>query len=193
MYGQIGSWEEGLAIAMDAGSLKWLDTQGTDRGVCVSVLPDRAVAIKPQQHKRFTNARKIAARGRGAAVDYQDGASFPWEIVNGGSLSLPRFELYEVKFDLVEGALYASLPADHLLPWPKLRDCAAYDRPTKIVQELERRMCSARDASLGLSPAKWSWVPMPEAFRNELARGVYADCLRAVIDRRPYAKQAEAA
>jgi hypothetical protein len=191
MYGQVGSWDEGLSVTFDAKALAWLDAQGTERmisivteGRQVLVCPDDGVNSQPELR------RKVANRGSGSHVDYRDGALFQWDIVQG--FDLPRFSLFEVKWLFGNDGyyLYTELPADHLLPWPKLRECASYDMPKKIVEDLERRMKSAKAAYPDLKPAQWRWEPMPEKFRSMLAKGVYGDCLKAVIAGEDYAEAA---
>lgn len=188
MYGQIGSWDEGLTVTFDAKSLAWLDAQDTERmisiiteGLQVLICPDDGVHSQPELR------RKVSNRGMGAHSEYRNGATFSWDTVQG--FDLPRFSLYEVKWLFGNDGyyLYAELPAAHLLPWPKLRECASYDVPTKIIQDLEQRMKSAKAAYPDIPPAKWRWEPMPEKFRNMLARGVYGDCLKAVIAGESYA------
>lgn len=183
MYGQIGSWDEGLVITFDDQALAWLDAQDTDRYVWpffevvdgqlhVSVIPGKGPA----------NARRVSNKGRGAHVDYQFAVRWDWKDLK--SVTLSRFELVEVKFqpDGEDAESFSfTLPKLHMLPWPKLRKCEAYDLPTQIVKEMEARMKSAKAAFGDLPPAKWTWVPLPERYRDQLARGVYADCLRAVL------------
>ena len=198
MYGQIGSWDEGLSVTFDDKALTWLDAQGTDRHVTVDLdfSPTdgrRDVIVSPVRKgvRGETKTRKVSNRGPSAHSDYDHGATWDWDQVNG---QLSRFELCEVKFKPVDDGhtewLTLSLPLLHLLPWPKLRECSAYDLPREIVRELEARMKSARDAAGDLPPSKWHMLPLPDRLRSAISREAYAGCLRAVIAGEAYAEAA---
>ena len=188
MYGQVASWDEGLAVTFDEKALAWLDAQGTERMISI-ITEDRRVLVCPDDgvNSQPELRRKVTSAGSRCHVDYRNNALFQWDTVQG--FDLPRFSLYEVKWLFGNDGyyIYTELPADHLLPWPKLRECASYDVPTKIVQDLERRMRSAKEAQPHLKPAQWHWEPMPEKFRDMLAKGVYGACLKAVIAGESYA------
>lgn len=185
-HAQIAAWDEGLAIALDDTALEWLDGWKTDRNVSL-VTEGRRVLICPDDGSANADLRmRVSNRGYGAHSDFRHGTTFMWDKVQGDDL--PRFALTELRLLPSNGGryLYADIPADHLLPWPKLRDCASYDVPQQLVRDLEMRMRSCRDASPHVAPAKWQWVPMPKKFRDRLAPGVYGDVLRAVIAGVPY-------
>lgn len=66
---------------------------------------------------------RVCFRGMRNAVLH--GVTLDWRLVQGTPLL--RFELFELSFKPTDGiAVELSLPADHMLPWPKLRDCASY-------------------------------------------------------------------
>jgi hypothetical protein len=95
---------------------------------------------------------------------------------------LPRFELLELEFEPTEGiALELKLPADHMLPWPKLRDCETYSVTEVAMAELERRLTSAAKCFKGQRPASWSWVQPSESVRALLPKGFWAEALKRAI------------
>lgn len=182
MMGQVASWDEGLAISFDCNLLKWLDGWDTDRHISI-VTEGRTIIICPDDGKDTEPElrRRVTSRGLGSHSDFRHGATFSWNVVQGDDL--PRFALYEARWSPGNGGfyVYTDLPPDHLLPWPKLRDCASYDVPSQIQRDLVLRMRSARDASLGLAPSKWTMEPLPKKFRDRLPPDAYAACLRQVI------------
>ncbi len=186
-HAQIAAWDEGLAVNLDTAALEWLDSWNLDRYVSL-VAEGRRLLICPDDGSSNADLLRlrISPKGPGAHSDFRNGSIFPWAKVQGDDL--PRFALTELR--LLPGNngyyLYTTIPDDHLLPWPKLRDCASYDVPQQLVRDLEIRMRSCRDASPDITPAKWQWVPMPKKFRDRLAPGVYGDVLRAVIAGVPY-------
>mgnify|MGYP000010467457 FL=1 len=185
LYGQIGSWDEGLGIGLDGAAFEWLGRQDTDRHASIFT-EDRRLYLCPDDGSDMSGGkvlRRIGNRGRGAHSDFRNGAIFEWGQPFLGWKAFPRFANFEVKWHLGNDGLYlyAELPSDHLLPWPKLRDCASYTMPEQVVLDLEKRMRSARDAFPNLKPAQWTWMPMPKKFRDMLAPGVYGNCLKAVI------------
>lgn len=188
MFANIGAWDEGLAINLDATTVAWLDEQATDRHISI-VAEGRSILICPDDgvHNKEMR-RRVSNRGYGAHGDYRHGATFGWDLVQGEDM--PRFSLFETKLGFGNDGLYlyADLPADHLLPWPKLRDCRSYTMPEQVVKDLEMRMRSASRAFGKLPPTKWSWVPMPKKYRDLLAPGVYGDCLKAVVAGKQYLK-----
>jgi hypothetical protein len=173
MQGQIGSWDKCLAITFDREALSWLDSLNVDRRVLVSVSLDRSILVLPD-----AMGHKVTFRGQHNAVGY--GVFIDWG--NTSVPPLPRFELLELKFKPTKGiALELKLPADHMLPWPKLRDCETYSATEVAMAELERRLTSAAKCFKGQRPASWSWVQPGEGIRALLPKGFWAETLRRAI------------
>lgn len=176
MRGQIGSWDECLAVTLEDDALEWLDSCGCDRRVLIDVdKTARVVTVMPDP-----SGFKVSHRGMRNAVLH--GVTLDWRLVNGPPL--PRFELMPISLDPTEGiALEIGLPADHLLSWPRLRDCASYSAAEVACAELERRMMSAA-LSYGpdVLPKFWAWVPPPEEARHLLPVGFWSQALRRAVN-----------
>lgn len=174
MRGQVGSWDECLALTLADDALAWLDTFGVDRRVLISVGPDRSITVLPDP-----SGHRVCFRGMRNAVLH--GVTLDWRLVQGSPL--PRFELFELSFEPTDGiAVELSLPADHLLPWPKLRDCASYSAAEVAMAELERRMMSAARAFGSLTkPCHWNWVYPPDEIKDLLPKGFWSEALRRAI------------
>jgi hypothetical protein len=67
---------------------------------------------------------------------------------------IARFELHEIDLDAdpYQKRMGAFIPANHLLPWPKLRRCDAYYTPEEIVRQVLMRRRSAIAAGLTKMP-----------------------------------------
>ena len=178
MRGQIGSWDEGLAVTLEPDALEWLDSLKVDRRVLVTTdLARRSVIVLPDP-----TGHRVSTRGMRNAVLH--GVMMDWRLIDGPPL--PRFELMPISLDPTNGiALEIGLPLDHHLPWPKLRECERYDVYAVAAAELERRFMSAACyyASLGeyVEPKHWSWVMPPDHVR-EMLRGFWPEALRRAID-----------
>ncbi|UUV44803.1 hypothetical protein RCRUDOLPH_36 [Rhodobacter phage RcRudolph] len=110
------------------------------------------------------------------------GVTLDWRLVNGPPL--PRFELMPISLEPTDGiALEIGLPMDHLLSWPRLRDCASYSAAEVACAELERRMMSAaKYYGASVEPKLWAWVPPPEEARSLFPKGFWPQALRRAID-----------
>lgn len=173
MQGQIGSWDQCLAITFDPEALLWLDSLDVDRRVLVSVSLDRSILVLPD-----AAGHKVTFRGPRNAVEH--GVVIDWRLTSAPPL--PRFELLELEFEPTDGiALELNLPADHMLPWPKLRDCESYSATEVAMAELERRLTSAAKCFKGQRPASWSWVQPGEDVRALLPKGFWAEALKRAI------------
>jgi hypothetical protein len=133
---QVGHWHSGMAVKMDDTGLKWLDGLGNGRRVTVSVLEDRTVIVSSDAEGHVVGSHDI---GRAEDYPYISKRS-PVEV------DISRFELLELAFLTREhpGRLYARLPEDHLLPWPRfiVSTVCVFDPQELVVTELERRMVS---------------------------------------------------
>lgn len=176
MRGQIGSWDECLAVTLEDDALEWLDSCGCDRRVLIDVDRDRRlVTVMP-------DASGFRVTGRGMRNAVLHGVTLDWRLVKGSPL--PRFELMPISLDPTEGvALEIGLPADHLLSWPKLRDCASYSAAEVAMAELERRMTSAaRSYGPDVLPKYWAWVAPPDEARRLLPEGFWGQALRRAVN-----------
>jgi len=54
-----------------------------------------------------------------------------------------RCTVFEVEATLIDERLEYVLPADHLLPWPYLRECKAFDKLAVARREIKTRIASA--------------------------------------------------
>ena len=177
MRGQIGSWDECLAVTMEPCTLEWLDSFDVDRRVLIAVdLPRRSVLVMPD-----AAGHRVCGRGMRNAVLH--GVTLDWRLVDGSPL--PRFELMPIDLEPTDGiALEIGLPLDHLLSWPRLRECESYDVVAVACAELERRMQSAA-AYYGttVDPKHWTWVPPPEEARKLFPGGFWGQALKRAIAR----------
>lgn len=175
MRGQIGSWDECLAVTLEDDAMEWLDSCGCDRRVLIDVDEGkRLVTVMPDP-----TGHRVCHRGMRNAV--LNGVTLDWRLVNGPPL--PRFELMPIDLDPTEGiALEIGLPLDHMLSWPRLRDCASYTAAEVACAELERRMNSAaKFYGPDVPPRLWTWVPPTEEARHLLPKGFWAEALRRAI------------
>lgn len=171
VHGQIGSWDEGLALTLELDGLRWLDLVGYDRRVTIEVDEvDRRITVKPDPA-----GRRVSRRGEHNAVRY--GVVLSWESL--GAPLLPRFELMPVRFeDLASNAIGVVLPPDHLLPWPRLRPCARYSLMEVAMAEIERRMTSAaRSYGPDAQPRHWRWTPPPPEVRSLMSSAWWGEAL----------------
>lgn len=155
MRGQIGSWDECLAITLDAEGLYWLATHDVDMRVLIDVdHAKRLVTVMPDR-----KGHKVCHRGMRNAVLH--GVTLDWRLVRGSPL--PRFELMPIDLEPTDGvALEIGLPPDHMLSWPRLRDCASYSAAEVACAEIERRMMSAASFyGPDVLPKHWTWNPPP--------------------------------
>lgn len=176
MRGQIGSWDEGLTLTLEPDGLEWLDSCNCDRRVLIDVDSlERSIIVLPD-----LSGHRVSRRSTQNAVLH--GVTLDWRFVN--SPPLPRFELMPFNLKLTEDiALEIKLPMDHLLPWPRLRDCARYSATEVACAEIERRMMSAAlYYGPNLKPAYWSWTSPPKEIRGFIPRNFWADALRRATD-----------
>lgn len=155
MQGQIGSWDECLAITFDADSMHWLALHDVDMRVLIDVdNSKRVITVMPD-----ANGYKVYHRGMRNAVLH--GVTLDWRLVQGSPL--PRFELMPIDIEPTDGiALEIELPLDHMLSWPRLRDCASYSATEVACAEIERRMMSAASFyGPHVLPKHWTWNPPP--------------------------------
>lgn len=175
MRGQIGSWDECLAVTLEDDALEWLDSCRCDRRVLIDVDKERRlVTVMPDPE-----GHRVSHRGMRNAVLH--GVTLDWRQVDGQPL--PRFELMRVKLDPTDGvALRIWLPLDHLLSWPRLRDCASYSAAEVACAELERRVASAA-AYYGpdVKPALWTWTHPPEEVRELIGMKMWGEIMRRAI------------
>jgi len=175
MRGQIGSWDECLAVTLEYDALAWLDACGCDRRVLIDVdKTTRVVTVMPDE-----TGHRVCHRGMRNAVLH--GVTLDWRLVNGPPL--PRFELMPISLDATDGvALEIGLPPDHLLSWPRLRDCASYSAAEVACAELERRLMSAASFyGPEVLPKYWTWVQPPEEARQLISRAFWSEALRRAI------------
>ena len=88
MQGQIGSWDQCLAITFGPEALLWLDSLDVDRRVLVSVSLDRSILVLPD-----ATGHKVSFRGPRNAVEH--GLVIDWRLTSAPPL--PRFELLELE------------------------------------------------------------------------------------------------
>lgn len=176
MHGQVGSWDEYLAIALDGDALSWLDSFGPDRRVLVSVSgPERTVEVRPVE------VGGLHVTHRGVRNTLWHGVKVPWTSVSGPHLE--RFELLDVVFRADGDRAVTVLPPLHQLPWPRLRDCAGYCAVDVAMAELMGRLQSAVAAYGGQPLRKWLWTPPPQWLLDALPPGAYSAALRRALGR----------
>lgn len=175
MRGQIGSWDEFLVITLETDALEWLDSHDCDRRVLIDVdNSSRVVTVMPD-----IAGHKVGHRGVRNAV--LNGVSLGWHLIQGPKL--PRFELMAIDLDPSEGvALEIGVPIDHLLSWPRLRDCSRYSAAEVACSELERRIQSAaKFYGPDTPPRLWSWVTPPKDICALFPRGFWAHTLHKAL------------
>src|SRR5690606_16454891 len=132
MLGQVGCWGNGLDVGFSPEMLEWLDSYGVERRVSLatlavtqrddsgSVTVDRTVRLVP-------DAEGVRVSPMNETMYFLHHVRFPLERFGADirALELPRFELHEVEFEpeTTGDAVCARLGDDHVLPWPRLRDC----------------------------------------------------------------------
>lgn len=176
MRGQIGSWDECFALTLEPDGLEWLDSCNCDRRVLIDVdRLGRSILVLPDP-----TGHRVSHRGMRNAVLH--GVTLDWRLVNGPPL--PRFELMPISLEPTDGiALEIGLPMDHLLSWPRLRDCASYSAAEVACAEIERRMMSAAlYYGADVKPKFWTWNPPPEEARNLIPRDFWAEALHRATE-----------
>lgn len=176
MRGQVGSWDECFALTLEEDGLEWLDSCDCDRRVLIDIdRLGRSIMVLPDP-----TGHRVSYRGMRNAVLH--GVTLDWRLVNGPPL--PRFELMAISLEPTDGvALEIGLPMDHLLSWPRLRDCASYSAAEVACAELERRMMSAaRFYGAETAPKYWTWTQPPEEARALISRQFWGEALRRAIE-----------
>lgn len=176
MRGQIGSWDECFSLTLEDDGLEWLDSCNCDRRVLIDVdRLGRSILVLPDP-----TGHRVSYRGARNAVHH--GVTLNWALVNGPPLT--RFELTPISLDPTDGiALEIWLPMDHMLSWPRLRDCASYSAAEVACQEIERRMMSAaRFYGADIKPKHWTWNPPPAEARNLIPRDFWSAALNRAIE-----------
>ena len=156
LHGQVGYWGTcgGLVIGFSPGMLEMLDCCVDNRSVRVSVTADRMLTCYPDAE----GLRVYSGSLHNALHDHLRTAMRP--SVLKLETQLPRFEMAFVDFQVSDdGRLSATLPEDHLLPWPRLRECEDYDLATELRKALVTRMASALRAGLRSLPTNTSPPP----------------------------------
>ena len=158
-------------IGFDEEMLSWLDAQETGRRVFVTVSRERRVIVLPDA----TGGHVSSCRGANASPFRYVSSVTPDSLFM--DVELPPFELTRVDFVEEEGCLSAELPADHLLPWPRLRlDCTTYEAEQLALDALQWRLNSLVASGLSSFPEA---MRMPQRLLKLLPRGTYAECVRA--------------
>ena len=176
MRGQIGSWDECFALTLEPDGLEWLDSCNCDRRVLIDVdRLGRSIMVMPDP-----TGFRVSHRGARNAVLH--GVTLAWSHVKGPPL--PRFELTTINLEPTDGiALEITLPMDHLLSWPRLRDCDSYSASEVACIEVERRMLSAaRFYGPNVKPRAWRWNPPPPEARNLIPREFWVQSLNRAIE-----------
>jgi hypothetical protein len=171
MYGQVGYWGSsltgGVAICFDLDMMKWLDGQGTDRRILVSVDKWRKLTICPDPM-----GGHVDVIGKVSSCPFRY-VSTPTNLIL--EIDIPLFELLQMKFTEVDGILVTELPCDHLLPWPKLKlDCQTYEAEQLALDALQARMNSLVASGF----TSFTSNRMPQRLSNLLPRGTYQECIR---------------
>ena len=178
MRGQVGNWGDRLDVGFTPEMLAWLDQFGVDRHVSLSIM---AVEIQHEDGlMRRTRSVTLTPDLKGLKVFYagpQMGLEHHVRYRNEAFpdlelLQAPRFCLHEVTFFPGEEGLTAVIDHDHLLPWPRLSDCALYDVPEVLQRDLATRLRSAI-----LHKSKTMGAPMPDRLRDRMAPGTYKAAL----------------
>jgi hypothetical protein len=175
MRGRVAWWgnaQGGFTVEFDQEMLSWLDGQGTDRRVFVSVSRERRIIVLPDGEGGLVISKDETGRQR---EHYYESASSRKGEHLFLDLELLPFGLTEVEFVEEEGCISAELPADHELAWPNVRaDCTTYDAPLLLKEVLQSRMCSLVASGFTSFRAEHR---MPIRLRQMLPDGAWAECL----------------
>lgn len=180
MRGQVGNWGGELAVGFGPEMLEWLDGHKSGRHFMASALiietsvtRDRHVVLAPDT-EIGPGSRKVSSAPNNG---YKHHGRLPHERVFGWELMLlPRFELYELTFTETEdGTLTCVLPADHALPWPRLRkECDLYTCHEVFMKDLTQRMVSALRAG---QPGFIGTQRPPQRLIDTLMDGEWRKCM----------------
>lgn len=164
MRGQVGYWsKEGLTVGFDREMAAWLDGH---RGRA-ELLSGRRVWV----HKGL-NGVHLSNKGGGHRSEL---FLQPTETRPTPCGDMARFGLTFVDFRYVNNqVIEATLPDDHELEWPLLRECAEYDCALVAEEVLLARMLSL------VAGGQTTFPPAhrpPDAFRRLLPDGAWKRCL----------------
>ena len=172
MLGQVGLWDDKLAVGWGDEMLAWLDARTCGkRPVYVSVRTDRTVVVAAaleSEHHVFS------APGNGLKyhchIKLEHFPHIP-------GMDMPRFGLHRIDFEEHGDELHAVLPPDHELSWPKLTDCKAYTLDEVLAVDVHKRVLSAlRCGSKNLG------APMSDHLRKRISTKVWGDAMSRARD-----------
>lgn len=184
MKGQVGYWAHnggGVIVAFGEEMLRWLDRQGTERRVVVTidrrrvltVIADRSgpvVALAPASHRDYTHQYRSVKSPGCRTSDGMRGQSAILEV------ELLPFGLTEMHFEETDEGLVCEMPDECDLAWPRLDPDAHYGRD--VAEVAEEVLQSRINAIIAAGQTSFDPRQRPhDAFRRLLHPGAWAKCV----------------